>query len=71
MAYCMFESGSLQEGLQIACALVVPALSQIAGDVRGGSGCLGEEGDGVEVEVVEKVREEWCQCLNRPQLSEG
>lgn len=75
LAYCRFENGSLQEGLQIACALVVPALAQIAGGMCGGDVRAGDvrAGDGVaeEVEVVEKVREEWCQCLNGPHLSEG
>ena len=69
MAYTMFTNDSSQGGLDLACTLVVPALSQIAaGGVE-----EAEEGDVVEkeVKVVEKVREEWCQCLNRPQLSES
>lgn len=72
LAYHVFETGSVQEGLQIAFALVVPALAQIAGGDGDGVGCA-REGDGMveEVGVVEKVREEWCRCLNRPQLSEG
>ena len=56
----MFEQGEIRSGLQVANTLVVPALAQLSRESGGG----GEE-------VLEKVREEWCQCLNRPDLNEG
>ena len=71
MAYRKFESSSIQEGIQIAVALVVPTMNQIAGGVVGMKGAEEREAATEEVGVVEKVREEWCQCLNRPQLTEG
>ena len=51
---------------------MVPALSQISCEVGGED--EGQDEEVVmaeEVGVVEKVREEWCQCLNRPHLTEG
>ena len=58
----MFEHGQVRDGIQVANTLVVPALAQLSRE--GGAG----EGDG---EVLERVREEWCQCLGRPDLNEG
>lgn len=59
-AYAMFERGEVRDGIQIANSLVVPALAQ-----------LSRESEAEGEEVLEKVREEWCQCLNRPGLNEG
>ncbi len=56
----MFEKGEVRDGIQIANTLVVSALAQLSRE-------SGREGE----EVLEKVREEWCQCLNRPGLNEG
>ena len=56
----MFERGEIKDGIQIANTLVVPALAQLSRESR-------TEGE----KVLEKVREEWCQCLNRPDLNEG
>jgi len=73
IAFKKFESTDIKDGLQIATTLVVPALSQISCEVGGGRDEGHEEGTvtAEEVGVVEKVREEWCQCLNRPHLTEG
>jgi hypothetical protein len=59
-AYGMFEQGKVRDGLQIANTLVVPALAQLSRE-------SGREEEG----VLERVREEWCQCLNRPDLNES
>ena len=59
-AYRMFEKGEVKAGIHIANTLVVPALAQ-----------LSREGGHDEVTVLEKVREEWCQCLTRPGLNES
>ena len=64
----MFERGDVRDGIQIANTLVVPALAQLSRESGGSSG--GRSGGEAE-EVLEKVREEWCQCLNRPGLNEG
>lgn len=58
-AYKMFEMGRVRDGIQLANTLVVPALAQLSRDGGG------------DREVLEKVREEWCQCLGRPDLNEG
>ena len=58
--YRMFEKGEVRDGIQIANTLVVPALAQ-----------LSRESGRHEEAVLEKVREEWCQCLNRPGLDES
>lgn len=64
-AYKMFERGEVRDGIQVANTLVVPALAQLSREGGGGG-----EGQGEEL-VLEKVREEWCQCLGRPDLNEG
>lgn len=61
-AYKMFERGCVRDGIQLANTLVVPALAQLSREGGGGEG---------DREVLEKVREEWCQCLGRPDLNEG
>ncbi len=55
----MFEQGDVSTGIQIANTLIVPALVQLT-----------EENYLEREMVLEKVREEWCQCLNRPDLDE-
>lgn len=60
----MFEQGKVKDGLEVANSLVVPVLVQLSK----------ESGDKNRVfleDVLEKVRAEWCQCLNRPNLNEG
>ena len=59
-AYKLFENNNVREALKQANSLLVPGLAALAA-----SPC---EGDTV---VLEAVREEWCQYLTHPGLSEG
>ena len=60
MAYKLFEENKVREALKQANSLLVPGLGVLASNP-----C---EGD---MEVLESVREEWCQYLTHPGLSEG
>ncbi len=73
LAYRKFDSSNVQEGIQIALALVVPAMNQTSESmaILEGNEQEKEVVEAEEVGAIEKVREEWCQCLNRPHLSEG
>ena len=66
-AYRMFERGKVRDGIQLANTLVVPALAQLSREMARAGGGAG----GRDKEVLERVREEWCQCLGRPNLNEG
>ena len=59
-AYKLFENNKVQEALKQANSLLVPGLGALAANP-----C---EGD---MEVLEAVREEWCQYLAHPGLTEG
>ena len=59
-AYKLFENNNVREALKQANSLLVPGLGALAANP-----C---EGD---TEVLEAVREEWCQYLTHPGLSEG
>ena len=59
-AYKLFENNDVREALKQANSLLVPGLGALAGNPCDG-----------DTEVVEAVREEWCQYLTHPGLSEG
>ena len=59
-AYQLFENNKVKEALTQANTLLVPGLAALTVNH-----C---EGD---MEVVEAVREEWCQYLTHPGLTEG
>ena len=59
-AKVLFESGEVKQALSLADTLLIPTLKAFS--VRK---CEGDE------EVLESVREEWCQCLMHPSLKKG
>ena len=59
-AYQLFENNQVRPALQQANSALVPGLGAMSANPH--------EGD---VNVLEAVREEWCQYLNHPGLSEG
>ena len=59
-AYKLFENNNVREALKEANSLLVPGLAALAR-----SPCEGDN------EVLAAVREEWCQYLTHPGLSEG
>ena len=59
-AFQLFEQGQVRAALEMADHLLVPALKAVAEYP-----CAGDDS------VVEKVREEWCNCLMHPSLSES
>ena len=59
-AYNLFENSNVSEALKQANTLLVPGLRVLSANP-----C---EGD---MEVLEAVREEWCQYLTHPGLTEG
>ena len=59
-AYKLFEDSNVREALKQANTLLVPGLK-----VLSASPCDGD------TEVLESVREEWCQYLTHPGLTEG
>ena len=59
-AYRLFEENNVSEALKQANSLLVPGLGALAGNPCNG-----------DTEVLEAVREEWCQYLTHPGLSEG
>ena len=59
-AYKLFENNNVREALKQANSLLVPGLGALAGNPCDG-----------DTEVLEAVREEWCQYLTHPGLSEG
>ena len=59
-AYRLFEENNVSEALKQANSLLVPGLGALAGNPCDG-----------DTEVLEAVREEWCQYLTHPGLSEG
>ena len=56
----LFDQGQVGAALEMATVLLVPALKSLAE-----LPCPGDE------EVVERVREDWCNCLTHPSLSDG
>ena len=59
-AYRLFEENNVSEALKQANSLLVPGLGALAGNPCDG-----------DTEVLEAVREEWCQYLTHPGLSDG
>ena len=59
-AYKLFEDNNVREALKEANSLLVPGLGALVANP-----CEGDMG------VVEAVREEWCQYLTHPGLTEG
>lgn len=59
-AYKLFEENNVSEALKQANSLLVPGLGALAVNPCDG-----------DTEVLEAVREEWCQYLTHPGLSEG
>ena len=57
-AITLFDRGQVQAALETATTLLVPALKSMS-DLR----CPGDDA------VMERVREEWCNCLTHPSLS--
>ena len=55
-----FASGKVTQGLAIGNNLIVPALKELS--LRP---FIGDE------QVIERVREDWCQCLGQNDLTEG
>lgn len=60
LIYRIFEKGEVVSAMKIANTHLVPSLGAFAMSI-----CPGDE------DVLEKVREEWCQCLTHPGLTEG
>lgn len=60
MSKKVFEGGQVHESLSVAHSLLVPALKEFS--LRA---CEGDE------EGLERVREQWCQCLMHPSLNKG
>ena len=56
----MFDQGQVGAALETATVLLVPALKSMAE-----LPCPGDE------EVMERVREDWCNCLTHPSLSDS
>ena len=59
-AYQLFENNQVKPALQQANSSLIPGLGALAANPH--------EGD---MDVLEAVREEWCQYLTHPGLSEG
>lgn len=56
----MFDQGHVRTALETATVLLVPAFKSISE-----LPCPGDE------QVIERVREDWCNCLTHPSLSDG
>lgn len=56
----MFDQGHVRAALETATVLLVPALKSMSE-----LPCPGDE------QVIERVREDWCNCLTHPSLSDG
>ena len=54
----LFDQGNVRAALEMATDFLVPTLKSMA-ELR----CPGDDG------VMERVREEWCNCLTHPSLS--
>ena len=56
----LFDRGQVGTALEMANILLVPTLKSMS-ELR----CTEDE------EVMERVREDWCNCLTHPSLSDG
>lgn len=56
----MFDQGHVRAALETATVLLVPAFKSMSE-----LPCPGDE------QVIERVREDWCNCLTHPSLSDG
>ena len=59
-AFKQFENGDVDEAIQLAAGLLLPALKALGE-------CVCDE----DRRAMESVREVWCQCLVQSSLSEG
>ena len=59
-AFNQFENGDVDEAIQLAVGLLLPALKAL-------SECVCDE----DKKTMEGVRELWCQCLVQSSLTEG
>lgn len=59
-AIAMFDRGQVRAALETATILLVPTLKSMS-----------ELPYSMDNEVMERVREDWCNCLTHPSLSSG